>query len=651
MLNAVAAVEVTHGDPLAALSAAVRPEFADIVIRVDPDDPVFGGGRCGVARCARTSWAMQLCTAHHQRWTKHGKPAVEEFRATTGPITTRAGSERVDAFDLSLLATRPRLEVAYIVQCRHDDRAVRVPPSTIRHLVGLLVDSGVASLLDRPVDAWLDAIRSRGWKDPTRTIALVRYAYRHLSDVGGIDVEAEYATDDWVAARLGVHVTRSPNQIRFDTISQSWLRAAVKRWARLRLGSGKTFGTVSVDARAMLWFSRFLAGRDCDIGDETVITRDALEAYLVWVTASHLAPHTSSTYITCLRVFLDACRRHRWLPHLPSTAALYHDDLPSRPRPLPRFIPEFVMNQLEDPERLDVLPDATTRALVVVIIETGLRASDACSLPFNPVIDDSAGWPCLRYYNAKMAAEQLVPLSATAAATIRVQQADLIRRWTDGPAVLFPAPHSNPDGARPFNYATLRQRLARWQDDIDLRDEAGQRVRVTAHQFRHTLGTRLINQGVPQHIIQRLLGHASPQMTARYACLHDTTVRRAFDEYCQNRVNLAGKRIAYDSEGLTADAEWTKHNMARVQASLPNGYCGRPPQQDCPHPNACLTCPDFQTTPAFLDVHRRQRDETRVLIATAEADGRFRLAANHRQVHDNLDQLIEALETNGDETP
>ena len=69
------------------------------------------------------------------------------------------------------------------------------------------------------------------------------------------------------------------------------------------------------------------------------------------------------------------------------------------------------------------------------------------------------------------------------------------------------------------------------------------------------------------------------------------------------------------------------------------------------HPNACLTCPDFQTTPAFLDIHRRQRDETRLLIATAEADGRFRLADNHRQVHDNLDGLIAALEDIGDTTP
>jgi integrase len=649
VLSVAAVADVGHDELLAVLLAVIRPEFAGPIIRVDPDDPVFGRGRCGVAGCARTAWARQLCAAHHQRWTQHGKPAVGQFRATTGPIAERAGSEMVDAFDLSALAARARLEVAYVLQARHDDRSVRVPPSTIRHLVGLLTDSGADSLLDRPFEVWLDAIRARGWKDPTRTIALLRYAQGRLRDLGGIDIDDEFASDIWVAARIGLHVTRSPNQTRFDTITQPWLRAAVKRWARLRLGSGKTFGTVHVDVRAMVWFGRFLARHDRHgIGDETAITRDALEAYLVWIAASHLAPHTSSTYITCLRGFLDTSRRHHWLPALSSAAALYHDDLPSRPRPLPRFIAEFVMNQLEDPDHLAVLPDTTTRALIVVIIETGLRANDACSLPFNPIINDSAGWPCLRYFNAKMAAEQLVPLSPTAAATIRAQQGELLHRWPGGPPVLFPAPHSNPDGSRPFSYATLRARLARWQDDIDVRDEAGQPVRVTAHQFRHTLGTRLINQGVAQHVIQRLLGHASPQMTARYASLHDTTVRAAFDEYCRQRVNLHGERIVYDPVGITAEAEWTKHNMTRVQASLPNGYCGRPPQQHCPHPNACLTCPDFQTTPAFLDVHRRQRDETRVLIATAEADGRFRLAANHRHVHDNLDQLIGTLETIGD---
>ena len=132
-----------------------------------------------------------MCVAHHQRWRLHGKPAVAEFRATTGPIDTRAGSDTVDAFDLSVLAIQPQLEVGYVLQCRHDDRSVRVPPSTIRHLVGLLADSGVASLLDRPLDVWLAAVRTRGWKDPSRTIALLRYAHRRLGDLAGIDLDAE----------------------------------------------------------------------------------------------------------------------------------------------------------------------------------------------------------------------------------------------------------------------------------------------------------------------------------------------------------------------------------------------------------------------------------------------------------------------------
>jgi hypothetical protein len=63
-----------------------------------------------------------------------------------------------------------------------------------------------------------------------------------------------------------------------------------------------------------------------------------------------------------------------------------------------------------------------------------------------------------------------------------------------------------------------------------------------------------------------------------------------------------------------------------------------------PLANACLTCPDFQTTPEFLPVHRAQAKTNRRLIAKAEADGRFRQVANLRKVQDSLDAIIPALE-------
>jgi hypothetical protein len=66
-------------------------------------------------------------------------------------------------------------------------------------------------------------------------------------------------------------------------------------------------------------------------------------------------------------------------------------------------------------------------------------------------------------------------------------------------------------------------------------------------------------------------------MTARYAHIHDTTVRAAFDDYQARRVDIHGERLVFDPEASTSDAEWVKHNLARVAATLPNGYCGRPP--------------------------------------------------------------------------
>jgi hypothetical protein len=169
-------------------------------------------------------------------------------------------------------------------------------------------------------------------------------------------------------------------------------------------------------------------------------------------------------------------------------------------------------------------------------------------------------------------------------------------------------------------------------------------VHVSLHQLRHTFGTRLINSGVPQHVIQRLLCHASPEMTTFYAQLHDSTIRAEFERYCQTRVDIEGRLLGFDPDAVTADAEWVKHRLSRAADTLPNGYCGRPPQQDCPHPNACLTCPDFQTTVEFLPIHRQQAQLTRQQLAATEVAGHERLAANHRKVLINLDRIITSLE-------
>jgi ferredoxin len=109
-------------------------------------------------------------------------------------------------------------------------------------------------------------------------------------------------------------------------------------------------------------------------------------------------------------------------------------------------------------------------------------------------------------------------------------------------------------------------------------------------------------------------------------------------------VNIRGERIALPVDGPFEQAAWMKERIARAKQALPNGYCGLPIQQTCPHANACLTCPVFITTPEFLDRHRQHREQTRKLLAAANSKGQLRLAEMNQQALSNLDRIITALE-------
>ena len=145
-------------------------------------------------------------------------------------------------------------------------------------------------------------------------------------------------------------------------------------------------------------------------------------------------------------------------------------------------------------------------------------------------------------------------------------------------------------------------------------------------------------------MVQKLLCHASPNMTGHYAKVHDATVREAFDRYQSQRVNIAGERVGYDADSPTASAEWVEAEPEPGARQPPQRLLRPPRPAGMPHRNACLTCPDFQTTPEFLEAHRRQAATNRRLIAQADARGQFRLVENLHHVQANLERIIPALE-------
>jgi hypothetical protein len=93
----------------------------------------------------------------------------------------------------------------------------------------------------------------------------------------------------------------------------------------------------------------------------------------------------------------------------------------------------------------------------------------------------------------------------------------------------------------------------------------------------------------------------------------------------RERVNVRGERIALPIDGPLAQAAWMKDRISRAKQALPNGYCGLPLVQTCPHPNACLSCDHFLTDPSYRGIHEDQLRQTRRLRADAEHGGQTRL--------------------------
>ncbi|WP_327167530.1 site-specific integrase [Streptomyces subrutilus] len=277
----------------------------------------------------------------------------------------------------------------------------------------------------------------------------------------------------------------------------------------------------------------------------------------------------------------------------------------------------------------------------------GLRITDTVRLPHDCIVHDADSAPYLRYLNHKMKREALVPIDEELEREIRDHQRHLRDRWPHGTPVLFPRSLKNADGHEPTDDHVYRRAMHQWLKACDVRDEHGRLVKVTPHQFRHTLGTRLINRDVPQEVVRRILDHDSHMMTAHYARLSDTTIRRHWEQ--AREVDITGQTVARDPEGPLAEASWAKQRLGRVTQALPNGFCGLPVQKSCPHANARLTCPMFVTTPEFLLQHRQQRQQLLQIVSAAEARGQLRVVEMNQQALGSLDQIVTALEE--DEAP
>lgn len=463
-------------------------------------------------------------------------------------------------------------------------------------------------------------------------------------------VHAKYldlSEDVWDASELGLRINKHDKRTKliFIYIQPNWLKVLTKRFISF-IASQRELQTLHHYISTFNSFSEFVTEYYPWI-NITDINRDIIINYITY--SCQVSPSQRRTRLSALKLFFETGTINKWFD-IPAHL-IRIEDYPKQLQRLPRYIPEEVMQQLN--QHLDALPEPVMR-MVLVIQETGMRVGELLQLPVNCLKQDGKGDYYIQFVRWKMLKESTLPLSPEIGRTIQEQQQYIRENLDNKFDYLFCARTGAGSKKREFTPkpAVMHSKsfiffLKDLASEFDIKDSSGKRWNFQSHQFRHTVGTRMINAGVPQHIVQRYLGHTSPTMTAVYAHIYDETLKKEVAKYHETRVvDIVGETIELEHCPLESgkDLEWFKKNVLAM--ALPHGYCGRPKvlgKCTLP-PNSCLNCAYLRTNKNFLAVFRDELKRTNEVLAKAKKyEWEIQISMNEI-IKENLEKLIKSLE-------
>jgi integrase len=631
----------------ARIAELIREEFRVDIYLPPRDNAYLYGPHCTVDGCERPGNELivdhaRFCGRHRQRF-KRSELTVDQFLVDPPLIAARSELTGLPRYDLTASSSLTRDELRLLMQAMHDG-AFSLTFSSTRWNALRAVYCGAEqeSLVEIDLSLQPGARVANG--SAKRFQRFLADTYDRLAGR-----EPSRHDDIWprrlYACFAHAMQCRPPTEMDFSPIRLPWLREAAKEIAWQRMGvEGITPGVAWDMVRDVIRFQDWAGERLASPAD---ISRALLLEWLLHNRATQ-PPRSVSQRLSRLRLFIDHARVGG--VGISPDATYLPGELGIRgelERP-PKYFEDRELAQLDAPVNQAKLNDYNRRAYQV-LRHTGMRQRSLVHLRFDGLVE-AGGAYYLRFFNTKHRGapqEHTIPISPDLAEVIREQQRWVRSFWpAQEPTRLFPARSSNPTGDRPAHVGAIYNALVKWVKDCGLEAGDGQELHFWPHRLRHTLGTLMINEGVPQHAVQDYYGHASPEMTAHYAKLHSQTLRRELDGFLE-RVNRRGERIEVLPAGVSTDAALLKERLSRAKQTLPNGYCGIPIQQQCPHPNACLSCDAFVTDESFRPLLVEQRARAQELAEGAAAEGHERLA----QINLADVAALEAILTGLDELP
>ncbi|MGI5440405.1 tyrosine-type recombinase/integrase [Streptomyces shenzhenensis] len=159
--------------------------------------------------------------------------------------------------------------------------------------------------------------------------------------------------------------------------------------------------------------------------------------------------------------------------------------------------------------------------------------------------------------------------------------------------------------------AAVKRLLDRTLECAGLRDQAGEPLRYTPHDFRRMFATEAVTGGLPVHIAARILGHKTLTTTQAYLAVFQDDLIRTYRGFLDRR-RAARPQEEYREPTAREWRDFQQHFELR-KVSL--GTCGRPYGTPCKHEHACIRCPvlqmDSRQKPRLIEIIQNLRERIR----------------------------------------
>jgi site-specific recombinase XerD len=223
-----------------------------------------------------------------------------------------------------------------------------------------------------------------------------------------------------------------------------------------------------------------------------------LEAFIEHEQDRGIRISTVRTRLACIIAFLHFLMEQDVIPG----AVLKRSIKLKLPEVLPR-----AMNPADVRKLLSVIDDIRDRALLLLLLRTGMRIGEALGLRLNDL--DIRDRKVHLFEGEKNSMGRVVYLSDDALFAIKLW----LRRRDKKKEFVFYG-----QGNRGLCYSAGRSRFVKYLKKAGL-DQKG----YTVHCLRHTFASELLNAGMRLECLQQLLGHQDIEVTRRYARLTDRT--------------------------------------------------------------------------------------------------------------------------------